>query len=435
MKTIKNFYGMKIVIGSLFLTVFSMAIINNTASFYMEPICKTLGFTVAEFSAVYSMAALGAAVGAMLAGTLVQKLPIRLMMIIGALGTGLGFGGMSMATQIWQFYILMFVTDCSMALITNIPIATMLSNWYIDNRGKMIGLVFAGTGLGSLVFSPLTEFLIGSTGWQTSFQIMAGIILITALPVCIFVFYKTPADVGQKPFTFPEGSPEAEKAAAARAESKDSGSADDIESGVPRKVAFTTPAFWLLAGCLLLMGIMCSGVMVHIPTYLYQNDMNAGFVMAVLSVGILVGTFGSGVLMDKLGLVKVLMLCVIAYSAGMVCLYFVPYTAVLSYVMAVCLGLSVCIAKVGPPMLTSTIFGMKDYSFLYGLNYTIFLVGSVTGPVLCGILYQINESYSMVWIINIIFAVGMFFMSVVATKAGGAARRKAERIEEQKIAN
>lgn len=249
-------------------------------------------------------------------------------------------------------------------------------------------------------------------------MINGGIILATALPVSLLVFYKSPADIGQKPFTYPEGSPEAIKAAAASNDNKEKAMSSDPDAGLTRKEAFASPAFWLLAAGLLFMGFMCSGVMVHIPTYLGQLGMNAGFVMALLAIASLVGTFASGYLMDKIGLVKVLLFCGISFSLGMVFLFFTKYTLVFAFLMSIFVGLSVCIAKVGPPMLTSSIFGMKDYSFLYGLNYTLFLIGAVIGPVACGIIYQANEDYGPVWLINIAIAAGMFIFSTLALKAG-----------------
>lgn len=57
------FYGKWIVIGSLMITIFTMAIINNTTAFYMTPICKELGFSTGAFSECYSMSAVGGSAG------------------------------------------------------------------------------------------------------------------------------------------------------------------------------------------------------------------------------------------------------------------------------------------------------------------------------------------------------------------------------------
>ena len=87
----------------------------------------------------------------------------------------------------------------------------MINNWYIAKRGMMTGIVFAGAGLGSIVLSPLCEQLILSMGWHATATVSGLIILITALPVCLFIFRTAPEDMGQKPFTYPEGSAEALK--------------------------------------------------------------------------------------------------------------------------------------------------------------------------------------------------------------------------------
>ena len=122
--------------------------------------------------------------------------------------------------------------------------------------------------------------------------------------------------------------------------------------------------------------------------------------------------------MDKMGLVKALFISTVLFVGGMVCLVFTSAeAAVLPYIMALLVGLSVCVASVAPPMLTSEIFGMKAYSSLYGLNYAIFLIGCVLGPVICGIIYEAS-GYNLVWIIYIVFAVGMFVFSAIGIKAG-----------------
>ncbi|MGI6095632.1 MAG: MFS transporter [Lachnospiraceae bacterium] len=120
----------------------------------------------------------GAALGAILAGILIKKMPIRVMMVIGAAGTGMAFMGISVADRLWHFYVLLLLADLFMALITNVPLTTMINNWYIDKRGMMTGLVFAGAGLGSIVLSPLCEWTIQAAGGYASATISGAIILV-----------------------------------------------------------------------------------------------------------------------------------------------------------------------------------------------------------------------------------------------------------------
>lgn len=388
----------------------------------MTPICNELGFSTAGFSGVYSMSAVGAAAGAILAGIIIKKMPIRFMMVIGAIGTGLSFIGIAVATRLWQFYILLLCVDLFMALITNVPLTTMINNWYIDKRGMMTGLVFAGAGLGSIILSPLCEYMIQATGWHATAIVSGIIILVTALPVCLFIFKNAPSDVNQEPFRYAEGSKEA---LAAEAKANAGEECSDLNEGVPKEIAVKSSSFVLLVLGLLCMGMVCSGVMVHIPNFLYELNMNAGFVISILSVGVLIGTFANGVVIDKFGLVKGLFATTVFFILGMLCLLFTTSDrGFLAYIMALLVGVSVCISTVGPPMLTSTIFGMKDYASLYGLIYALFLVGCVLGPIICGMVYEINKSYSLVWIIYMFIGLGMFLFPSMAIKAGKSLRKK-----------
>ncbi len=418
------FFGNRIVFGAFIITVFTVAIINNTPAFYMTPVNQEFGFTTAQFSVSYAMAALGAAVGAMFAGYLIEKMPIRLMMVLGSIATGIAFMTLSIATQLWQFYILFFIADASMMTIANVPLTSMLNNWFIDKRGTMTGLVFAGAGLGAIFLSPLTELMIQSLGWKTAVFISGAIILVTAIPVSALIFYKKPSDVHQVPFTYPEGSPQAIKAAEKREKEEREKGAEDPHSGVPKKIALRSSAFLFLTMGLFCMGMVASGVMVHIPNFLYDIDMNAGLVMSVLSIGLLIGTFAIGIVIDRFSVNASILLSTVLFIFGMVSLYFTTNIPALAYVTAVLVGLSVCISAVGPPLLTATIFGMKDYSFLYGLNYALFLVGCMVGPVFCGIIYDTSGSYNLVWIINILIAIGMFVFCNFSLKAGKTLRSK-----------
>lgn len=414
----KPFYGKWIIIGSLMITVFTMAIINNTTTFYMTPVCEELGFSIGAFSAAYSMAAVGATIGAIVAGTMLSKLPLKVMMSIGAIGTGLSILGLSYADKLWYFYVLLLTADLFMAMVANVPLTTMVNNWYIDNRGMMTGLIFAGAGFGSIFLSPLTEWMIKSLGWHASASISGLIIILTALPACLFLFKKSPADKGQEPFRFPEGSAAAIKAAKKAEDEAAQNAGLDMSEGFTKEQATKSGAFRLLALGLLCMGMVSSGVMVHIPNFLDELAMNAGFVISVLSIGRLIGTFSTGVIMDKLGLIKALLISTVLFVGGMVCLVFTsPEAAILPYIMALLVGLSVCVASVAPPMLTSEIFGMKAYSSLYGLNYAIFLIGCVLGPIICGIIYEAS-GYNLVWLIYIVFAIGMFVFAAMGIKAG-----------------
>jgi predicted MFS family arabinose efflux permease len=70
--------------------------------------------------------------------------------------------------------------------------AAVVGGWNPDRRGLAIGITFAGTGLGALVFIPLCERLISFLGWQTAYLILASMCFIVLAPLLAWGERKPP---------------------------------------------------------------------------------------------------------------------------------------------------------------------------------------------------------------------------------------------------
>ena len=408
----KKFYGKWIVLGCFLLALFPVALVNKTVTFYMAPICAELGFSVAAFSVVYSLAALGAAVGAVAIGSIISKGNIRFIMAAGALISGISFYLVSVSTHLWQFYILFPIMDLGLAAISSVPLSLLVGNWYKDKRGTMTALVFTGLGLGGVILSPTLEYIINNYGWQVAVQISAAIILVVSLPITLLVLRRDPASMGQLPYEEPI---EKKKVKKDEGEVKTSGF-----EGVSKSRAMKHPTFVILAIGLIFLGIAVGGIMVHIPNYMTSLGLSFGIVMAVLSAAAIFGTLLSGVLFDKVGAIFGMLFTTVLLLVGCVCLLLVANSPALAYVMAIAIGFSVCIANTGPPLLTSSMYGMKAYSQLFGIQYAMFLLGCIIGPVVSGIMFSKTGSYSLVWTFMIFSVIAMYVAIVMAV--GGAKR-------------
>ena len=73
------------------------------------------------------------------------------------------------------------------------PIASVVAGWTAPSqRGRALGIAFAGTGLGSLLFVPLANRLIGSVGWRDAYLILSLICLLILLPLMVFGMRRPP---------------------------------------------------------------------------------------------------------------------------------------------------------------------------------------------------------------------------------------------------
>lgn len=75
------------------------------------------------------------------------------------------------------------------------PVAAIISGWVPPNhRGRAIGIAFAGTGLGSLIFVPLANLLIDQLAWRNAYLVLSLICFFILAPL-MTIGLKTPPAV------------------------------------------------------------------------------------------------------------------------------------------------------------------------------------------------------------------------------------------------
>ncbi len=74
------------------------------------------------------------------------------------------------------------------------PVASIVAGWTTPTqRGRAIGIAFAGTGLGALVFVPLTNALIEQLSWRDAYLLLSLLCLFALAPLMIIGLKRSPA--------------------------------------------------------------------------------------------------------------------------------------------------------------------------------------------------------------------------------------------------
>ncbi|MFC2068995.1 MFS transporter [Chloroflexota bacterium] len=97
----------------------------------------------------------------------------------------LAFFSTSQASELWQIYIsysLSFAIGSGPIWILASSIAL---RWFVKERRLASGVVASGMGIGSMVMTPLSVWLIASYDWQTSFFILALLAFIIIIPCAL----------------------------------------------------------------------------------------------------------------------------------------------------------------------------------------------------------------------------------------------------------
>lgn len=403
----KIFYGWWIVVGSFFLNFAGIGIIMNSMGVFLKPVTESLGFTRGGFTLYFTIAALAMMVMAPVVGKLLERYNIRIVMTICTTMMAASFTLFSQCSTLPQFYILSVFLGIGSAGSHIIPVSMMITNWFVEKRGLAMGIVFAATGIGGLIFNPLADWIINHYSWRTAYAVLGIIIGIASIPTAIFIVRARPSEKGLSPYG-------GESAAAA----------DGAQSGLTATEALRTASFWLLAAVILFIAIANMGVLHHIVPYLTDLGMSSTTAASLMSLhmGMLVlGKILVGGIADRIGLVKSYVICVIGLMAA-IALLFGAEAFWIAVVFNVLFGLFIAVRTVLPPLMTSASLGPKHFGVIYGFLNIFTTLGTAVGVPMSGFIYDWTKSYYMAFTIYICLGViaavaGVFALSRAPMKA------------------
>jgi predicted MFS family arabinose efflux permease len=292
------------------------------------------------------------------------------------------------------------VSGAGQAAATLIPISLVISNWFEAERGKALGVAMTGTGLGAMLMVPVTTWVVVTWGWRTSFFVMGCVILLT-IPMTLLLIRTRPSDLGLLP---------------------DGGLVTDAEpvdvDGLSLQEAFRTPAFWLIGSMMLLAGLMAMGIGVHLMPYLTDighAEATASLVIGIISGLTVVGKLGLGIVVDRWGLQRTLVLTYGVIAVGIVLLMGAETLAV-ACVFAVVYGFAIGAPLLINPALTAECLGLANFGAVFGVLTLLTTVGAAAGAVFTGVIYDNVGSYLPAFVLFVV-------LTLVAGCCGLMARR------------
>ena len=275
----RYFYGWKIV-GAAFLSRFSFASGNaSVLGLFFTPLNSEFGWSRTAIAAVLSLARLFEGLTSPLLGPIIDRYGPRMPMVIGGILLSLGFVGLSLMANLWQFYLIRGVLMAAGFALTGMLVTnTAVSNWFIRRRGRAIATAGMGTNTGMLIIAPVTVGIIAVWGWQTAWLFFAVLAWIVVVIPSAILMRRRPEDIGLQPDGDLPPDSKAPNDPSRR------GTTVAREAVWSRREVMRTPAFWLL-----IIGISSSmlafqGVNISIAPYAEDLGLGAANIAAVLMV-------------------------------------------------------------------------------------------------------------------------------------------------------
>jgi len=298
--------------------------------------------------------------------------------------------------NLWYFYGGYTIIGVGIAATSLVPATAVVSNWFKKHRGTAIGIMSTGVGAGGLVLAPfIGSYLIPTFGWRASYLTLALLTWII-IPLALLVIRTKPADMG----LYPDGM----QAPEVVSETKAPPSAPE---GLSLKMALATSGFWLIAVSFLTSGFSQIGTLQsQVP-----HIMDIGFPLATaatalggVGLGSLVGKFVFGWLCDHIQAKYALCIGLGLQLAALIILISVGPASPLSiiWLYAIIFGLGVGSWLPTMSMLISTNFGLASYGAIFGMINLAQSIGTATGPLMAGFMYDAMNTYHEAFIIFLI---------------------------------
>ncbi len=384
------FYGWFIVAAAFIIMANSMGIVFNTASLFLKPISDELGFSRSAISATLTVRYITQMVVSLFSGRIFSTYKISSVMKLCTIILAISFFSYSLVSSLALFYIITAIVSFSFTLISILPLSLILNNWFKERIGTVMGIAFMGSGIGGMVFNSLAGKWILEYGWRNTYQILALIIFFTVAPCVFLVIRIYPKDIGLKPL----------------GESLQSNIDSVIQNdGFMLKDVIKTLKFWAIIVCLILVSMSLNTLMMTISPHLtdigYTITYSANIV-AICMGSIAVGKLIVGYLYDKLGIKIATIISCFSTLLGLIGLIKFNNNIYL-LILIIGSGIGGAYGTVGPPVMTQSLYGRRDYSSIYGITFAANAIGGALGPFLSGVIYDLTGNYILGFKLMLLF--------------------------------
>jgi len=362
-------------------------------SVFFLPLSEALGLSRTATSLVFAAARLEGGLEAPIAGKLIDRFGPRVMLLGGAMLSGLGYILLGFfARDFWSFlviYVVVISTGFSAGFFT--AIMTAYNTWFRRYRATAIGTLSASHRAGAFVLVPIISVLVLRLGWETGAIIAGALIIAFAVPLS-FVFRRSPESMGLLPDG--DAQPPAEPT---RRMASPRGTAERhaMTHDFTLSEAVKTPSFWMLTLAQSVRGAALGAVLVHAVPMLVWKGAGQQEAANLLGLTALIGAPGAlamGWVADR---VNKQVLTALGAMCGALALLIVVgasetwhlYGFVLFYALS---------ETTNPAMISivGDFFGRKHFGTLRGVMQFFSTFGSFAMPVYAGWVFDRTGSYS-----------------------------------------
>jgi MFS family permease len=363
--------------------------LGETYTVFLLPLEREFGWSRSELTGVYSIYLLVHGFTSPLIGLFFDRVGPRWVYGAGIACLGIAFvlaGGLH---SLWQFYLLVGVlVGLGVSLNGMVAGSALLSRWYRERLSTAIGIAYAATGFGTLVFVPLAQYLVANYDWRVAYQVLGAAALLIA-PLSFFLLpWKR----------FSAGHPELRLESRQRREGE----------GWTYRAALRSPLFWGLCQAFFCTATAMFSVLVQLVAFFVDSGISPlTAATAYGAVGMLsaASVMGSGFTSEHFGYRQTVTASFIGTACGMAILLAVTFFPSLLLLALFVPVFGLCMGVRGP--IVSTIcaryFAGPKVATIYGTVYAMNALGAAFGSFMSGLLHDLTGGYQAGFVMALVF--------------------------------
>lgn len=372
------YYGWLVLAASAVSELLAQGATSYAAGLFVLPLQAEFHISRADANSSILLLFLGAIVMVPLAGRMLDRFPVRPLVVIGALIFGGALAAIALSHILWVMAMLLLMPAAlGFGLIGPVTTSTLATRWFWKRRGLALGLAAIATSGGGLVVVPLLARAIQSHGWRAGLLAEAAIITAIVIVLTLLFLRDRPDQMGLADHPENQG-----RYAVARAQ--------------PRwRDMLASRAFWVPALSLASISGICQAVVVTLVPYGVALGMaapRAALAISVFAVCAAVTKVVAGLLADHVPPLRLIIIAILFMALAQVLLW---HSAGFGALMAgaglagTALG---CALPTAAGMLAHA-FGSAVFGAAMGTTFALMAAGALVAARFIGLVYDASHRY------------------------------------------
>ncbi|WP_313892434.1 MFS transporter [Psychrobacillus sp.] len=382
----KIHYAWWLLVGLALMVGLAKGGIMTAGGLFLTPVTKDLGIGMGSLTLYFSISSIVTMIFLPIAGKIMAKYDIRFILVTAIILQAGSFAMFGLMNSVWGWYLFCIPMSIGSIFVTQIAGPVLINNWFKKHSGLAMGIMVASGGIFGAILQPMAGNLIASDGWRFTYIALGVLVMAIVIPVVLLTIRMSPQQKGLQPLGADEVKEDQTTAQPAAA------------NGVSMAAAKKSSAFYaLLMFFFFITAISSFGQ--HVAPFamgLGYDVQFAGSAMGGWQVGVLIGALTFGVLSDKIGAKNTAIFAMLVGLIPIGILLTVPKNPFMFNLAIGIYGFIVASLGTLVPLLTSSLFGNKDYAQIYATAALGLAVAGIVALPGYGYVFQLTGSYTSV---------------------------------------